>query len=382
MATALIFGASGITGWSLMRECLVYPTPTTFQRVIALTNRPLHKDVAFVPADERLEIYSGLDLSHKEQVGMQLQSIPGIHLVTHVYFAAYTGHGSSYQELKRANVEILANALLTVMPLCPRLMFWTLQTGGKAYGVEFHDEVDYNPPLKESSPRIPQPHASNIFYYAQYDLMTQAAQGKNWTFCEIRPDAIIGFVPQGNAMNMAQGLGLFLSLYAAVEGRGATVAFPGNEEAWNAPHTDTSQDLLARFHIFASLHKRQDEISRRAFNVADGPPVTWREIWPGVCEYFGLSGVGPSSSAQDQATGAQWVQSHQSDWASYEQQHGLRPGALAATDFDFMTAILNIPFRRDYDLSAAREIGFEEALDHVVAYTVAFDRMREARIIA
>ncbi|TKA74369.1 hypothetical protein B0A49_02204, partial [Cryomyces minteri] len=63
-------------------------------------------------------------------------------------------------------------------------------------------------------------------------------------------------------------------------------------------------------------------------------------------------------------------------------QHGLRPGALAATDFDFMTAILNIPFRRDYDLSAAREIGFEEALDHVVAYTVAFDRMREARIIA
>ncbi|KAK5153288.1 hypothetical protein LTR04_006219, partial [Oleoguttula sp. CCFEE 6159] len=79
------------------------------------------------------------------------------------------------------------------MPLCPRLMFWTLQTGGKAYGVEFHDEIDYNPPLKESSPRIPQPHASNIFYYAQCDLMTQAAQGKNWTFCEIRPDAIIGF---------------------------------------------------------------------------------------------------------------------------------------------------------------------------------------------
>ena len=45
--------------------------------------------------------------------------------------AAYTGHGSDYQELKRANVQILENAVLAVDALCPKLQFWTLQTGGK-----------------------------------------------------------------------------------------------------------------------------------------------------------------------------------------------------------------------------------------------------------
>lgn len=70
----------------------------------------------------------------------------------------------------------------------------TIRTGGKAYGVEFVDqeEVEYIPPLRESMPRIPEPWASNIFYYAQYDLMEKLSEGKSWSFTEIRPDAIIG----------------------------------------------------------------------------------------------------------------------------------------------------------------------------------------------
>lgn len=65
------------------------------------------------------------------------------------------------------------------------------------------------------------------------------------------------------------------------------------KSAWLAKRTDTSQDILARFHLYASMHP--DAVHARAFNVADGIPevVTWEMVWPGVCSYFGLRGVPP-----------------------------------------------------------------------------------------
>jgi hypothetical protein len=84
---ALVFGASGITGWSIVQEALTYPTPTTFDKVIGLTNRPLTKVEALLPEDERLVLYSGVDLSSGlYAVQASLSQIEGIGGVTHVYF--------------------------------------------------------------------------------------------------------------------------------------------------------------------------------------------------------------------------------------------------------------------------------------------------------
>ena len=135
--------------------------------------------------------------------------------------------------------------------------------------------------------------------------MKRFSEGKRWKFCEISPDAIVGFVPQNNAMNIAQALGLFLAMYKSVEGSGSEVPFPGNEVAYKELHTDTSQDILARFHIFASF--RADAVAGKAFNVADGDVVPSAEIWPGVCSWFGLKGV---RLHQYRSTGTQWVQEH------------------------------------------------------------------------
>jgi nucleoside-diphosphate-sugar epimerase len=77
-ARALVFGASGITGWAIMKNLLTKPTPTTWQRVVGLTNRPFSKESAGLPDDSRVEIYSGLDLSNGEEVKKQLMNIPSI----------------------------------------------------------------------------------------------------------------------------------------------------------------------------------------------------------------------------------------------------------------------------------------------------------------
>lgn len=208
--------------------------------------------------------------------------------------------------------------------------------------------------------------------------MKRASEDKPWTFCEIRPDAIVGFVPQNNAMNIAQALGLFLSLWRDVEGEGSEVRFPGNSDAWKALHTDTSQDILARFHIYASLHPQQT--TERAFNVVDGPACTWEQVWPDVCSYFKLRGVPPESSGEP-FNAQRWMDEHQGQWSGWVAKNALKTGALEGTSFQFMQAILSIPFRRDYDASASRSIGFTEERPHAEGYKMVFEDMRRARII-
>lgn len=264
-----------------------------------------------------------------------------------------------------------ATPKLTTSPLFPRT---------QAYGVEFRDQIPYNPPLSETLPRIPDPYAQNIFYYDQHDIMLRASENKPWTFCEIRPDAIVGFVPQNNAMNIAQALGLFLSLYKDIAGAHSEVRFPGTNAAWKALHTDTSQDILARFHIFASLHPR--DTAGRAFNVVDGPATSWEAVWPEVCAYFELRGIPPEAEDREPPFSAQgWMEAHREQWAEWVQRYGLKTGALEATSWEFMQAILGIEFRRDYDASASRAVGFREERPHAEGYRRVFEDMRRARII-
>jgi hypothetical protein len=266
----------------------------------------------------------------------------------------------------------------------------------QAYGIEFADKIPLKVPSKETDPRIPTPYASNIFYYTQHDHLLAASASKPWKFCEIRPDVIIGAVPAGNAMNLAQCLGLFLSLWRTLHGPGSNVPFPGPplaetkaytpeggstfRSAWEAKRTDTSQDVLARFHLFASMHA--DRVHARAFNVADGIPevVTWGGVWPGVCSYFGLQGVPPDGTLRSPK---EWMLERRGEWGRLgkgKPEEEKIQNALEATGWDFMDAVMGaaaggMSVDRQYDLSACREVGFTEKVDTVAGYHIAFDRM-------
>jgi hypothetical protein len=149
---ALVFGASGITGWAIVKIALEYPSPTTFSRVIGLTNRPLTLKDSFLPSDPRLSLKSGVDLSGDVvSIVEALKKIDGIEKITHVYFTgeriwnkvciriyspslayvhkAWGANGSTEQI--RANVELLMNSVKAVEQLCPGLQFVTWPSGGK-----------------------------------------------------------------------------------------------------------------------------------------------------------------------------------------------------------------------------------------------------------
>ncbi|OQO12509.1 hypothetical protein B0A48_03151 [Cryoendolithus antarcticus] len=400
--TALVFGASGITGHAILQALLTHPSPTTFSRVVGLTNRPLSAAIAQLPADPRIELYSGIDLLSRESSLLQLQHVPGVDLVTHVFYAAYGGHGSSFEDLKNVNSEMLTNAVGGVEICCPKLQFITLNTGGKvrsplgallhpprspltwfvqAYGVEFYGQngIVYEPPLLESTPRIPSPHAEKVFYYAQHDILRVASEGKPWTFCEIRPDVIVGFVPNNNAMNMAQSLALYFSLYHELEGEGSEVVFPYGAESWEALHTDSSSDLLGRMHVHCATNP-QTCGNGSIFNCVDGPPFAWSSLWPRLTAYFGLKGMGPNASPKPQAIEGYMLE-HRARWPDFVRKHGLREGALEATGWKFADDVCGITFRRDMSSEARNSVGFTEIRDIAEGYERAFQEMRKARII-
>jgi hypothetical protein len=99
---AIIFGASGVSGWSFVNEILNdYPEKGTWGAVYAMTNRPLSVADSKWPNDPRLSIVSGVDLldGSQEDLEAKLKSkIPDVSKVTHMY---YLGEMHQLQQRQR-----------------------------------------------------------------------------------------------------------------------------------------------------------------------------------------------------------------------------------------------------------------------------------------
>lgn len=96
---ALVFGASGISGWAFVNQCLDdYPRKGVWNGVVALTNRPLTREQSNWPDDDRLDIVSGIDLLEGSQQDVEdklATSVPKLDQITHViYVGASLAHSA------------------------------------------------------------------------------------------------------------------------------------------------------------------------------------------------------------------------------------------------------------------------------------------------
>lgn len=400
--SALIFGASGVTGWSFVNEILHdYPKQGVWDKVHALTNRPLSQEASAWPNDARLNIVSGIDLLRGSQSDLEheLQSkVQDIHEVTHVYYLAYKANKDVQKELDDA-VAMFKRSTTAMDQLSPALEFVVLQTGAKMYGchlLENRPPADYMPvPLSETHPRLKPPYHDLLFYHPQLDWLTAYAKPKPWNWCETRPDIIIGFVPNQNFYSLGTVLAIFLALYRQVRGPGATCPFPGTPKSWLAKSNDSSSDMIARQTLHLSLTLAPSR-KGAAFNVADARhPESWRTKWPQLCAYFDLVGEGPPDDAPSHQSDAEqrpleirkYISTHLPTWRALEQTHHLRTG-IADSDLTFAGfeyfLLTQFDFDRQYDMAKmydAHATGFAEERDTMQAWGPVFDRMKAARLI-
>lgn len=86
---AIVFGASGVTGWSFINELLHdYPKQGIWEGVIAMTNRTLKQEDSLWPSDPRLQIVSGVNLLDTQEVVEEAlkSKVVDLENVTHVYY--------------------------------------------------------------------------------------------------------------------------------------------------------------------------------------------------------------------------------------------------------------------------------------------------------
>ena len=353
---ALVFGASGVTGWSFVNEILNdYPNETIWDGVVAMTNRPLKQEDSLWPADRRLQIISGVDLlASQEEIEKALRlNVVDVDKVTHVYYlgkssqahssewfanqaSAYKASTDLQQELEDA-VSMLKRSTTAMDHLSSALEFVVLQTGAKMYGchlLENHPTDYIHVPLSEDQPRLKQPYHDMLFYHPQIDWITEYGKDRQWNWCETRPDIIVGFVPNQNFYSLATVLGIYLALFATVEGRGVDCPFPGTSKSWNAQSNDSSADMIARQTIHLSLNLLLN-MEGEGFNVADAKsPETWRAKWPTLCTYFGLKGTKPLQDEKEAPGVRRYINDHIDTWKDLEQQHDLKKG-VADSDLTF-----------------------------------------------
>ncbi|KAJ9625442.1 hypothetical protein H2204_010304 [Knufia peltigerae] len=330
---------------------------------------------------------SGLDILAGDQSALEAslaEKVDGIGNVTHVYFFAYIADADPDREVS-INASLLQRAIVAVDKLSKSLKFVVVPTGTKAYGIHLLDRFPFKDrlPLVETLPRIPEPDASRMFYYKLIDMMRALSKDRPWSFVDVIPDNIIGFVPNNNMYCMAQSLGLYLSLYHEIEGHGAQVVFPGTMESWKAKINDSSQDIVARFSIYASLHP--ETAAGESVNVADNTtPTSWSQKWPVICEYFGLRGVAPEKGSGPDPE--KYLTTNMDRWVEMEKKYGLQTGRVTqATNFvgfpHFIMVLFN--FDRHLDLDKMHRIwGSEkEEWDVKTSWWTALDRFKKAKII-
>lgn len=82
------------SGWAFVNEILHdYPKKGIWKKVHALTNRPLKQSDSLWPADNRLNIVSGIDLLKGSQEYLDAtikEQVEGVEEVTHVYYLGTT----------------------------------------------------------------------------------------------------------------------------------------------------------------------------------------------------------------------------------------------------------------------------------------------------
>ncbi|PMD36059.1 hypothetical protein L207DRAFT_587088 [Hyaloscypha variabilis F] len=210
---ALVFGASGITGWAITNSALSYQTLSTFSRV-------------------KIEI---------------------VEQITHVYFAAYVHRGwggEGSEERIKENVDFLINAIAAVEAVCPNLQFWTFPTGGKVvthsnpwfrgielawikwYGFEFGKKVERITLSKESAtvylPVMMSTYSTTLKSTPYPSSPKARARIRRYTpGCHYT----VGFVPNHNPMNLAEPIALYFAFNIADVDNGLSfeMVWPGIE---------------------------------------------------------------------------------------------------------------------------------------------------------
>lgn len=349
---ALVVGASGIVGGNTCERLLAEGW-----RVFGLSRRPDR-------APQGVERVAA-DLNDRDAVISSLAEIPA----THLFQATWTP-AETEEDACEINARHFRNVLDGLRAGVSTLEHVVLITGVKHYLGPFKDFGKFLPdtPFLEETPRLPIPN----FYYAQEDVLFEAAQSDRFTWSVHRPNAIVGFAV-GSLMNQ----GLTLACYGAIcRETGRPFIFTGVTEQWNMLTEFSDARVVARQAVWGAT---APEARNKAFNTGNGDIFRWRTMWPYLASYFGVEAApyeGQQQSLVELMADAGPI------WRGMAEKYDLVEPDLSKlatwwhTDADFGRVVECIS-----DMTRSRKAGFLHYQSTRDTFTDLFQRLESERII-
>lgn len=241
---------------------------------------------------------------------------------------------------------------------------------------------------EELADQLPEDYVKTVAYPWFRQIMTKASEGREWSWTEVCPDAVVGFSPNGSGFSLALHWAQYLSLFASNNGinDGSTVPsadrvkvpFPGSDQGLDSKFTPVSSRLLGRISIFSALHP--ESCGGKVVNMMDSDrPTTFRELWPSIAAWFGLDGVGPSNK-EDELKPGEYVTKHKQEFEALGRSRALTCGVGAGSgQLDLVGWWLT--FDRQLSGERLRSLGFREERDPIEGWIEAFEQFRAAGII-
>ncbi|KAF2866260.1 hypothetical protein BDV95DRAFT_611724 [Massariosphaeria phaeospora] len=379
---ALVIGASGLIGWSVVNQLLQpYNAQTTFRQVTALVNRPLKLEDSFWPkqTSERpgLSLTSGFNLlcTDEEFKTSLKEKVADVASISHVFYCAFREDSDPEKEVE-INVGMMRRVVRAVKSLSTSFKFLVYPGGTRGYGIYCPDGVFEAPLIEEMADELPEDYAKTVSYPHYRAMLTTESADQTWTWCELCPDAIIGFTPNGSAYSLAGHWAVYLYTYKLVHGEGAEIPYPGVQAGYDSAYSETSATTVAQVAIYASLNP--EIFKEKIFNVADSAsPSSMRERWPQIASWFGLKGVPPPDTAS----------AHDPKPSAFIKQHYDKLVAAGIRGVDIWNAgQLDaygywLAFDRHLSLRRLRSTGFDEERRPEHGWWEAFDMFKEAGMI-
>ncbi|MCC6534504.1 MAG: SDR family oxidoreductase [Burkholderiales bacterium] len=348
--TALVAGATGVTGTPLVEELLLAGWP-----VYALSRRaPMLR--AGVPSAGLQHV--GVDLT---DAGASAAALSRLRDVTHLFYCG----NAPRQDVR---LSLMRNVIDALDQHAAGLENVHLMQGTKYYGCHLGP---FKVPARETDARI----AGGDFYYSEEDCVRERQRGARWTWTAARPHSVCGYA-RGNPLNLAVVLAIYGSLQHAL---GGTFAFPSTRACFEARFNVADSELLARAAIWCATTRG---CGNEAFNINNGDVFRWRDIWPRLAGFFGLEASGPQPQRLPE-----FLAAHESTWRELAAAKSLAPfpyqdiARWAQGDYRAPNSRLGCEYDLYSDLGKARGRGFTEHVDSADMFLRLFARLRAQRVI-
>ncbi len=345
--TAVIAGAMGIVGRALVEQLRAGGD----WDIVSLSRRPA--DLG--PRVRHVQV----DLLDAQDSRAKLRNLDG---ATHAFFTAYAPRANAADEVA-PNLAMVVNMVEALEAAAPRLQHVQLIHGTKWYGNHLGP---FRTPTRESDPR----HMPPNFYYDQQDWLEARQRGKKWTWSTLRPHCICGF-SVGSPMNHLMALSLYATMSREL---GLPLRFPGSPQAFAALYQFTDARLLARAMEWAATTQACEN---QAFNMTNGEPDRWKNLWPDIARYFGME-----PGEVQQISLVKTMADKEPLWARMREKYALKPYALEQlVSWTFADWAYSTPYDQVSSIGKARRAGWTEALDASAMFRDLIGGLVQERVI-